>query len=148
MEKATLYMMCGLPGAGKSTATKKMAQDFMVVRPDDYLYEEDGTYNWTPERVAAAWGKAKGQAERHLKGGMHVLFDATFVSRRARKPYIDLAKSVGAHAVCVFLDTPLEVCMERNAARPPDRRVPEETMRRMHRSFERPTIEEGFEVII
>jgi predicted kinase len=132
----------------------------MIVSPDTYLYLPDGTYHWTPERVQQAWESAREAFDAHLQrdnpskvvllmgvpaagkstwlaehrcAGV-VYFDATFAMPQWREPWIKkaLAADLPLGVEIVWLDTPLAVCIERNAARPTDRQVPEDTMRAMH----------------
>jgi predicted kinase len=71
--------------------------------------------------------------------------DATNLVGEQRKPFVEAAKRRGCRLEAIFFDVPLEVCLERNAAR--ERQVPEDVMRRMAAALEPPTPEEGFERI-
>ncbi len=144
----------------------------MIVSPDHHLLTADGVYHWTPERVKSAWQKAKTQFKSalgwpikpdkvvllmgipasgkstwltHHEDERVLYFDACFDLPWKRKPYIDMAHSVGVPVEVVWLDTPLEVCLERNAARSEDRRVPEDILRAMCRKIQSspPTKDEG-----
>jgi predicted kinase len=79
-----------------------------------------------------------------------VFFDATFTNKKGRKPLVKIAKEFKTNISIIVFKTPLEVCMERNAARPIDRIVPSETMERMNSSLSKnpPKPEEGFDRII
>jgi predicted kinase len=72
--------------------------------------------------------------------------DATNLVREQRKPFVEAAKQRSCRLEAIFFDVPLDVCLERNAAR--ERQVPEDVMRRMAAALEPPTPEEGFERII
>ena len=52
------------------------------------------------------------------------------------------AQLYDAEVEAVFFDTPIEICMERNAAR--HRIVPEEAIREMARKLRPPAFDEGF----
>ena len=77
-----------------------------------------------------------------------VFFDAILVRRSERAPIIAAAKSRSVGVVCVWLKTPLEVCLALNAARPTDQVVPEQAIRNVYRAIEAPSVDEGFEHII
>lgn len=130
----------------------------MIVSPDSFLYEK-GEYRWSPSRVKTAWvdagslfrqalswsikpdsvvlmvgapasGKSTWLAENADERVLY--FDATFDLPWKRKKWLDIAAAANVPAVIVWLDTPLEVCIERNARRPDERRVPDEVVRAMH----------------
>jgi predicted kinase len=75
-----------------------------------------------------------------------VVFDATLTSSLSRRPLIEMAAEAGVRIEAVVFDVPLIAAMRRNAARPPERRVPSDTMFRMARQLEEepPTLREGF----
>ena len=77
-----------------------------------------------------------------------VFFDAILVKRSERAPIIAAAKSRSVGVICVWLKTPLEVCLVRNAARPSDQVVPEQAVRNVHHAIEPPSVDEGFETVI
>ena len=127
----------------------------MIISPDSLLYTEEGRYHWTPDRVKKAWADSKQEYARCLASGTFtrvvllmgipaagkstwlaanheddvLYFDATFDLPFKRKPYIRLARAAGVSVEIVWPDTPLSVCIERNAARSEDRRVPEAVLR-------------------
>ena len=149
----------------------------MIVSPDHHLYLPDGTYHWTPDRVKQAWATAGSLFHQALawpvKPDAVVLlmgvpaagkstwlsehedervlyFDATFDLPWKRKPWIASATKAGVPVEIVWLDTPLEVCIERNATRPECRRVPLFVMRAMHAKIlsSPPTEAEGATITI
>jgi predicted kinase len=148
----------------------------IIISPDRLLYTEAGNYRWTKSRGARAWEKAYAlleavlacspDAELHLVCGIqgagktswiesrqaaagqtYVYFDATFPTARVRQRAIWYCSQFGRRARCVYLDTPLQICLERNRARPADRRVPDEVVIRTYQSFEPPSVKEGFYTI-
>lgn len=131
----------------------------MIVSPDHHLTTPDGKYVWTPTRILEAWASAKEQYTQALawtiKPDKVVLlmgisaagkstwlaenedervlyFDATFDLPFKRKPYLRRAREAGIPVEIVWLDTPLAVCIERNATRSEDRRVPDDVLRATH----------------
>jgi predicted kinase len=131
----------------------------MIISPDHHLHLPDGTYHWTPDRVKQAWASAKEQYTQALlwpiKPDKVVLlmgipaagkstwlaenedervlyFDATFDLPFKRKPYLRRAREAGVPVEIVWLDTSLAVCIERNATRSEDRRVPDAVLQATH----------------
>lgn len=77
-----------------------------------------------------------------------IVFDAILVKRSERKPIIDAAKAQGVQVIAVWLKTPLEICIARNAIRPNDEIVDERAIRNVHAAIEPPGLDEGFAKII
>jgi predicted kinase len=70
------------------------------------------------------------------------IVDATNLAPRWRRDWIRLAQRAGVPVEAVWFDTPLDVCLARNAAR--ERVVPEAAIRAMAAQLEPPRPEEGF----
>ena len=155
---------------GRVVRTPGMNTPLAIVSPDAHLINEEGKYEWSVPRVQKAWDMARAElrvvlyyAERlvlmvgvpgagkstwldaHGEQGA-VYFDATLCGDKARAEFVTLARSMGKPVEVVWLDTPLAVCLARNAARTPDRRVPEGEVRKMADKLARfpPTMREGF----
>ena len=79
-------------------------------------------------------GNLHSVAKARLRRGLRTVVDATNLTERARRSLLRLAESAGRPAVAVAFDVSLERCLTQNAARP-DRRVPEEVVRRHHREM-------------
>ena len=77
-----------------------------------------------------------------------IYFDATFTNKHTRKLLLDHIRHRSNMPVeAVVMDTPIEVCKERNAKRTEDRQVPDDAYDRMHKWAKRdgpPTEKEGF----
>ena len=80
-----------------------------------------------------------------LRGaGRSVVVDNTHPSAAERAPLVAAARSAGVPVRAVWVDTPLEICLGRNAARPEGARVPLIGVHAAVARFEPPTPEEGF----
>ena len=126
----------------------------VTLSPDAFLYTDEGEYLWTPGRVRAAWVRAFEQLEAALQGKYRptklvlmvgaqgagkttwlasnkvpgaVYWDACLNTPRKRREVVEKARAVtpDLSVEVVWMDTPLAVCLERNAGRTPDRRIPE-----------------------
>jgi predicted kinase len=152
----TLILMMGPPGSGKSTYRKTALPSAHVISPDDVLTEwGGGTYDWSPRKASAAWRNADGQLEyeilAHAEGEDYkadvYVFDAVFQKPKRRKKYIKMAKEAGWTVEAVYVKTPINVCLKRNAERPPNRMVPEEQLLKMAKQMTAPSMAEGFDKV-
>ena len=73
-----------------------------------------------------------------------IAFDAALPGIRHRQPILELARRYGAEVIAVWIDTPIDVALARNALRAADKRVPEASIRSVAALFEPPSVEEGF----
>lgn len=134
----------GFPASGKSTwAAQQAAADprIMLVSRDDIRAMLRPNWNFD---------EATNREDEHLVTIMQR--DIVSVALAARRPvivhntnlyrwqYADLLDVAQLAGVKVhyqrFLDVPIEVCIERDAPRPPGRRVGAEALRRMHEAWQ------------
>ena len=147
---ANLCLMCGCPGAGKSTFTEKyfnnlgnvsvISRDkirFSLVSPnEEYFSRED-------EVTKEFWK----QINDALAKGLHVVADQTSLTPRSRKWLIQHVTGYNKLNI-VLIDEDLETCLERNEKRKGTRAyVPEENVRRMYKRLIKPSFKEGFDNI-
>ncbi len=161
-----VVLAIGLPGAGKSTY---FARRGIVPLSSDLLRQliyDDAADQRRPDWIFTALREL---LRRRLAGGARASYiDATNLTRRNRRAFLEIAQEFGCAAEALFFDVPLEICLERNRtrgenhdggleAKAPDtggtrltpdvrkgRVVPEGILRRMAREMEPPTREEGF----
>lgn len=138
---STLYVMCGCPGSGKSTYAKEHFPKAVYACADDVrecLYG-NAAIQGNPKEVFEVMGEG---VKAFLAAGQDVVYDTTAVTSKLRRQII---KKFNVPTVCIFMNTPVEECKKRNAAR--SRVVPEEVIDRMARKLTVPTLEEGFSEI-
>lgn len=145
----TLTLMMGPPGSGKTHYRDLVASNPVIICPDDNITAANGGhYEWTWWRARDAWKLAGEQLRMALDGDRDVIFDAVFRKRKDRKKYIHMARSRGWAVQVVYVKTDVEVCVARNALRPPNRRVPEDRLRQMAAEVEVPSGEEGINHVV
>jgi predicted kinase len=144
----------------------------MHINPDHFLQTPEGRIT-TPERNARAWeqcfeamhmsleqarpgtrlyvligaqgsGKSTWADARVEREPRAVIFDAILVKRSERAQILAAARQHSTRAVAVWFRTPLETCLARNAARPPDQVADEKGLRNVFAALEPPSLDEGF----
>ena len=124
---ATLLLMVGLPGAGKTTRAKELAVVHRAVRltPDEWMIALfDGTQPDGKRDVLE--GLLVTVALQALRAGISVVLDFGLWSRDERSALRWLARSAGASAQVVYLPVDKDVQRARiahrqaTAPRPPD----------------------------
>ncbi len=95
MEKV-LILLRGCPGSGKSTVAKLLFPDAKAFAADDYQVDENGNYDWKPERLGYAHtmctsGVENAMREQHPQVVVH----NTLTSEREIRPYAEFAAKYG-----------------------------------------------------
>jgi predicted kinase len=139
-----LVIICGLPGSGKTTLAKSLAQQH-----DGTIYSAD---DWMDALGVDLWDSAKRDAIEKLQwqqaqdllrlGGTAIIEWGTWV-RSERDTLREGARYLGASAELIFLDLPPETLFERISAR--GRENPSITLKQLREfsaAIERPTADE------
>ena len=135
-----LTMICGVPGSGKSTYVEKARKkDTVVICPDRIRKELTGAEE-DQSKNKEVFELAYKRLRKALLSDTDVIFDATNLTKRARKSILDIAK--GHNCEAVYFVVPLKTCLERNSKR--ERHVPEDVIRGMYKKYTYPKKEEGF----
>eukprot|EP00933_Yihiella_yeosuensis_P041726 TRINITY_DN3612_c1_g5_i2.p1 TRINITY_DN3612_c1_g5~~TRINITY_DN3612_c1_g5_i2.p1 ORF type:complete len:327 (-),score=73.61 TRINITY_DN3612_c1_g5_i2:187-1167(-) len=159
-----LLLVCGLPGCGKSTFCKSLiaraeqekqllgACQWRHLCYDEVEMELRGQGSthfdpdtWRESRVKAAQAIAE-IFENHEKSNesldekerLIVLLDDNMYYRSMRKQWYHFARKKGYIYRQVFLESPKQVCLERNRGRPASGQVPDFSIEHMAEVFEWP----------
>lgn len=151
-----LIVLCGCPASGKSTWVKEqvataskylnievVSRDLirfgLLCEGEDYFAKEKEVFKIYCKRISELLADNTTDV---------VIADATHINKKSRAKLfknISIPKDCKLEAVC--FETPLEVCLERNAEREGLAKVPDEAIYGLYSDYERPTGAEGFEIV-
>lgn len=149
---STLFLVCGLPGAGKTTLAKQLEKEHSALRlcPDEWITQILADSNDIPELdrlrnpvESIQWDVAK----RTLTLGVNVILEFGFWSRKERDYFRAEAEALGAQVELHYLDVDIDELWrrisKRNSELPPDTFcVSKENLEDWAKSFETPSEDE------
>ncbi|HEY5784619.1 MAG TPA: ATP-binding protein [Microlunatus sp.] len=140
MTESVLIIVCGLPGAGKTTVARSLASERTGIRlcPDDWLEALDISL-WD-ERLRDRIERLQWDLGRELlRAGNVVIIEWGTWGREERDRLLMEARTLGAQVELVFLDPPLDELWRRIETRgQEDPPIPRSDLDRWDRVFERP----------
>ena len=154
----TVHLLCGLPGAGKTTLARQLETGLPALRfsldewmlrlyPD--LHFASGNYGELAETCKLLiWDTAR----QALNVGTDVVLDWNQWSRERRAVWAGRAAAAGAGAVVHYVRTPLETSIERAAGRTArneagSHRIEDSDVRHLAGIFEEPELSEGLRIL-
>jgi predicted kinase len=144
--KPILAVIVGISGSGKSTFANGLKTSIGAdLVETDAIREEltgdpsDQTQNYKVFQIA------KTRIDNLLSQGKNAIIDATSLTHKDRKDWIDIGRKNNAEIHAYFIDTPVDVAKYRNFKR--DRKVPEEVIDRQASKLHPPTKAEGFDLV-
>ena len=147
-----LYMLVGVPGAGKSTWIKDQIWmlGLTIVNTDafveDYARAQGKTYSEVfKDYMPTAIGLMAEQVVFAREHGHTVIWDQTSTTVKSRARKFNMLPDY-EHIAVVFRTPDLDILKERLASRP-GKEVPWEVVQGMIDNWEEPTEEEGFKEI-
>jgi len=97
-----LYLLRGLPGAGKSTLAGDLAQ---VVYEADMFFMLDGEYVFDPAKLGAAHQWCQEQVRQTMANGItRIAVSNTFTQEWEMESYIDMASMHGYRVVSLIVE--------------------------------------------
>lgn len=143
-----LYVLTGLPGAGKTTYAQRHLAGAVRISLDDLRLMMSGSAyhaGYEPMVVVAAAALLDALLARAGELGYDVVFDATNVTRAWRGDAIARARRHGVEPHAIYFDVPLQTARARNRRRA--QAVPDAVLLRFHAQLEPPSADEGFAAV-
>lgn len=145
-----LYVLCGPSYCGKSTYANELKNhisahgtNVTIINPDSIREELLGDAS-DQSHGDLVFKTAYQRVEEALSNNDIVIFDATNLTLRARKPLIEIAKRYNEMVIAiVFKDLSMGELVSRYTAR--ERKVPLEIVEKQRQKFTLPTRAEGFD---
>ncbi|MGR3292300.1 MAG: AAA family ATPase [Paracoccaceae bacterium] len=109
-----MHLICGLPGAGKTTYAEQLRLDLKGVRfsIDEwnnrlFFMERKPTsdFNWFYERVQRCCAQMRETADHVIDAGSPAIFDCGFTNKNERQKFYDWADDHGYTVNLHFVDT-------------------------------------------
>ena len=138
-----LVVLSGLPGSGKSFFASSLpsSEDRLVIEEDavrERFFGNGRPYSMKEIKDAMA-SEASAFLQSHPNGTVYL--DSAHLMSRDRLAALEAVLPYDK-AVLLWFSTPVEVCRERNATRPAERRIPDGVFTFMAASYQAPSKEE------
>lgn len=149
MSEQTLYIMTGLPYAGKSTLTKELVQrfGFKIASVDEVLEEKDyDIEKMTQEDWNYAYSEAYRRLKEYLTTGISVILDIGNLKKSERETARSIAKNLNIKHRLIYVNTTPEQIRERwlkNQETKERGRLEDVSLKRALDMFEPPTPDEN-----
>lgn len=101
-----LFLIRGLPGAGKTTFAEALMQEGdVLVATDDFLMNDQGEYEWSPEKLKEAISLSHTKAQEAMKQGVSRIFvPAVFDKAEHMQQYYALAGQYGYRVFSIVVE--------------------------------------------
>ncbi len=142
--------MIGIQGAGKTTFSKKFAdeQNIAYICPDEIRYDRYSDFG--KEDESEVWREARLRMQQALKEGKDFILDSTMAGKSGRQTTFNFIRSIDPQAEItgIQIHTDLEKADERNNLR--EKPVPRESLEKFNERLmmHPPSEEEGFTRVI
>ena len=114
MNQGKIILICGLPGAGKTTLAKKIESEQSAIRfcPDEWM-EELGVSLWDSKTREVLEQRFWRLAQQLAVQGNTVILENGFWGKSERDEYLNKARTLGVQIELRFLDVPIDELRDR-----------------------------------
>ncbi len=144
-----IHLIVGIQGSGKSSFAKELSkkENIEIVSTDAIRKNNPGIEEYK------VWEIVYKRMADLIKENKDCIFDATSITKKVRKRFFDSLKAynVEVNADCYFLDTDVDICVERVSKRNMDENelyLPVDVIYSYKERLEIPSVDEGFNKII
>lgn len=116
-----IYLLCGLPGSGKSTWCRENHPDLPIVSRDiiraelGYTSGPDEKARLNREQESKVSLEENRRIQNLINQKKDFIIDDTNLRKKYRTPLINTLESAGYYVVGVVFETPLNVCIKRRS---------------------------------
>jgi len=148
MIKAKLYILTGLPYAGKTTLTNELVNrfGFSVVSVDEFIDEKGfEVEQMSQDDWGLVYSKTYERLKKYLTDGKTVILDIGNLKRSERETARRIAESMGVEHKLIYVNTPIEEVKKRREANQQTQErghLEDATINRALSMFEEPTPDE------
>lgn len=153
-EKPILYLLMGLPGAGKTTLGKMIQRQTRAIRlsSDEYRLLVFPEPTFSQKEHDNLYGLLDHNVEHLLEAGHSVIYDANLNRRHHRDEKYAIAKKHGAVVKLIWVRTDEDFARQRRIDTQDDRLIPdgetsEKMFNRIAAIFEEPGTDEPYTMI-
>ena len=141
-QQATNYFitLCGISGSGKSTLSKELAKTY-----DAKLYSYDDIMSSFQKKPIEVRTWILESIKNDLQSGFNVVLDDLNILEKSRREILEAIQECNSQKILAHMNTPLDMCLLRNSKR--KKRLPDWIIKHMHRKYQSPTLDEGWDEI-
>lgn len=145
MNKPKLFMMIGLPGSGKSSKAKEIAELYNAkIHSSDEIRAEFGNVQ-SQDANQKVFHEMHKRIKSDLLNGNSVIYDATNINYKRRMSFLNEIRKYSCEKIAVLMALPYRACITNNYSR--ERQVPIDVITRMHKNLHIPYWYEGWDDI-
>lgn len=139
----TVYVLCGLPGAGKDTYIKNNLRDLPVVSIDDIRRANKIKHN-DSKGNGQAIQLAHEEARKYMRKKESFIWNATNITKDLRSKITSLFLEYGAKIKMIYLEVPYKTLIKQNNNR--EYPIPNDAIEKLITKVELPSYKEAHEI--